>query len=163
MSMKFAAGCLLAGMCLVVDLVVGVGPARATYPGVNGRLAFGIDTGDGNFNVYTVKPDGEALRQLTTSPFLEICAAYSPNGKSIAYCRGEGASFEIWAMKANGKQQHQVTHTGGRMLSSWSMLRTAAGSSGSPPIPAWTGSRRGLRTARRLPSSATAPACSRCG
>jgi Tol biopolymer transport system component len=98
--------------CLAVTVVTGVGPAQASYPGVNGRLAFGL-IGE-NVDIYTIKPDGDALRRLTTDPGLDICPAYSPDGKSIAFCRFAGGGAEIWVMKANGQQQHQVTHLGGR-------------------------------------------------
>src|SRR6266545_2255207 len=116
MSRKLAVLSFFVGACLAVDLVAGVDPAQATYPGVNGRLAIGVTSADGNTDVYTVKPGGDAFRQLTTSPLFDACPAYSPDGKTIAFCRGAGARFEIWAMKANGMQQHQVTHTGGRVL-----------------------------------------------
>jgi Tol biopolymer transport system component len=103
---------MVAGACLVVDLVLGVGPAQATYPGINGRLAFGL-IGE-NVDIYTIKPDGHDLRRLTTDPGPDICPAYSPDGKSVAFCRFTATGAEIWAMKANGQQQHQITHLGGR-------------------------------------------------
>jgi dipeptidyl aminopeptidase/acylaminoacyl peptidase len=98
--------------CLAVTMVTGVGPAQASYQGVNGRLAFGV-IGE-NVDIYTIKPDGHDLRRLTTDPGLDICPAFSPDGKSIAFCRFAGGGAEIWVMKANGQQQHQVTHLGGR-------------------------------------------------
>lgn len=107
---------LFAGACLIAGLVTGVGPAQATYPGSNGRLAFGLNTGDGNVDVYSVKPNGNDLRRLTDAPGFDACTAYSADGKSIAFCSARSGSFEIWAMKANGMQQHQVTHTGGFLL-----------------------------------------------
>jgi TolB protein len=53
---------------------------------------------------------------LTTTPAFDACPAYSADGKQIAYCSNASGPFEIWAMKANGTDQHQVTHLGGRML-----------------------------------------------
>jgi Tol biopolymer transport system component len=91
--------------------------ARATYPGANGRLAFGMSVG-GNVDVYSVLPNGQDLRRLTTAPGFDACAAYSADGKGIAWCggilTGPGAgTIEIWKMKQNGKDQEQVTHMGG--------------------------------------------------
>ena len=63
-----------------------VRPAHATYPGDVGRLAFGMNVG-GNFNIYTVLQNGHDLRQLTTGPGFDACA-YSPDGRSIAFCSG---------------------------------------------------------------------------
>jgi len=102
--------------CLVVALTAGSAPALATYPGVNGRLAFGMSVEGGNVEIFSVLPNGHDLRQLTDLPGFNACANYSPDGRSIAWCARTGPSIsEIWAMKANGKDQHQVTHTGGFM------------------------------------------------
>jgi Tol biopolymer transport system component len=116
MRMRSCSAVLLTVMWLVMGLVTGVGSAWATYPGADGRLAFGLNPGDGNVDVYSVKPNGDALRRLTEAPSFDLCTAYSADGKSIAFCSARSGSFEIWAMKANGMQQHQVTHTGGFML-----------------------------------------------
>ena len=64
------------------------------------------------------RTDGTGFSQLTDLPGFNACPAYSPDGKSIAFCDsvvtgpGQGV-IEIWAMKANGKKRHQVTHLGG--------------------------------------------------
>jgi Tol biopolymer transport system component len=82
--------------------------ATATYPGAaNGRLAFGI-TVDGNTDVYSVLPNGEALHRLTDDPGFDACPAYSADGKWIAWC-GPGG---IWVMKQNGTRKRQLTTFG---------------------------------------------------
>jgi Tol biopolymer transport system component len=113
MRTRFCSAFLLTAMCVVVGLVTGVGSAQATYPGATGRLAFGIDPGDGNIDVHSVKPNGNALRQLTQAPAFDGCPAYSADGKSIAYCSARSGILEVWTMNANGTQQHQLTHTSG--------------------------------------------------
>ena len=90
---------------------------NATFPGrQDGRIAFGVRAADGSANIFSVLPDGKALRQLTTGPENHLCAAYSADGHQIAYCADVGGNFEIWTMKANGTQQTQVTHLGGNAL-----------------------------------------------
>lgn len=100
---------------LLVMLVAG--PATATYPGSDGRLAFAT-TVDGNVDVHSVMPDGKALRRLTHDPAFDACPAYSADGKHIAYCTDRAGTgvFDIWMMRANGKQQQAVTALGGRVL-----------------------------------------------
>ncbi len=94
----------------------GAHTARATYPGShNGRLAFGLRA-SGNMDIVTVLPNGRGLYRLTTAPSFDACAAYSPDGKQIAFCSNRSGNFEIWTMKANGTRQRQLTHTGGRLL-----------------------------------------------
>jgi Tol biopolymer transport system component len=96
-------------------LVAVTGPARATYPGSSGRLAFGVNLG-GNPDVYSVLPSGEALHQLTDDPAFDACAAYSADGTQIAYCSSQGdpaGQFDIWTMKQNGKGKQRLTRLGG--------------------------------------------------
>jgi len=98
-------------------LLAAAGPAGATYPGANGRLAFGITApGSVQPDVYSVRPGGEALRQLTDDPAFDACAAYSSDGKRIAYCSSVGdptGQFDIWTMKQNGKDNQRLTQLGG--------------------------------------------------
>jgi Tol biopolymer transport system component len=118
MSRKFVVLSFLAGACLIASLFTGASPAQATYPGINGRLAFGLDTGNGNVDIYSVAPNGNDLRRLTAAPSFDACTAYSPDGRSIAFCSGVFTGpgqgpVQIWAMQANGNKQHQITHFDG--------------------------------------------------
>ena len=106
---------LLAAMALAVALIQ---PVAATYPGsTNGRIAFGSDVG-GNIDLYSVLPNGTAPLRLTNHPDFDACPAWSADGKSLAWCHGiraRGGIIEIWTMKANGQDKHQLTQLGGRM------------------------------------------------
>ena len=104
----------VAAACALTTLAALSGSARATYPGAaNGRIAFGINI-NGNTDVYTARPDGQALRRLTTDPGFDACAAYSADGRRIAYCSGQGGGpVQVWTMKQNGTDKQQVTHMTG--------------------------------------------------
>jgi Tol biopolymer transport system component len=104
----------VAAVLALLALATVVGSARATYPGAtNGRIAFGINA-NGNTDVYTARPDGQGLRRLTTDPGFDACAAYSADGRRIAYCSGQGGGpVQIWTMKQNGTDKQQVTHMSG--------------------------------------------------
>src|ERR1041384_1551748 len=79
-----------AAVCALAALAALNGSARATYAGAtNGRIAFGINI-DGNTDVYTARPDGQALRRLTTDPGFDACAAYSADGRRLASCSRPG-------------------------------------------------------------------------
>jgi TolB protein len=103
-----------AAVCALAALAALNGSARATYAGeTNGRIAFGINI-NGNTDVYTARPDGQALRRLTTDPGFDACAAYSADGRRIAYCSGQGGGpVQVWTMKQNGTDKQQVTHMTG--------------------------------------------------
>jgi TolB protein len=104
-----------ASLAAFVSVVAGalVAPARATYPGDVGRLAFGMRDSANNAQIFTARPNGAGMHQLTTGSGFNACAAYSPDGKQIAFCSGRSGAFEIWAMKQNGQNLHQVTNLGG--------------------------------------------------
>jgi Tol biopolymer transport system component len=96
--------------------LLSVSTTMAAYPGsLNGRLAYGIRV-SGNVDIYSSLPNGDASRRLTTASGFDACPAYSADGKQIAYCSDASGAFEIWVMKANGTDQHQVTNLGGRMV-----------------------------------------------
>jgi Tol biopolymer transport system component len=98
---------VIAGAILVAA-VCAAGTAHATYPGNNnGRVAFGM-TVEGNTDVYSVRPDGRALRRLTDDPGFDACPAYSADGESIAWC-GPGG---VWLMNQDGTEKRQVTTFG---------------------------------------------------
>src|SRR2546423_8086216 len=107
----------LAAVLALLALATLVGSARATYPGAtNGRLAFGIRI-NGNTDVYSARPDGQDLRRLTTDPGCDACAAYSADGRRIAYCSGQGGGpVQVWTMKQNGTDQQQVTNMSGAAI-----------------------------------------------
>ena len=86
----------------------------ATYPsGSNGRIAIGIRGAPGIANIFTVRPDGTGMRQLTTGSAFTICPAYSADGRTMAYCSNASGAFEIWTMRQDGTDQRQLTHLGG--------------------------------------------------
>ncbi len=103
----------------VVALAAFGGSARATYPGSsNGRLAFGINV-NGNTDIYTTRLHGQGLHRLTTDPGFDACAAYSADGRRIAWCSGAGdppGQFDVWTMKQNGNDKQRVTSFGGRAI-----------------------------------------------
>jgi TolB protein len=95
-------GCALAAV---------VGPsqtARASYPGASGRIAFGMADATGR-HIYTVRPDGHGLDQVTAGPYTDLCAAYSATGNNIAFCSNRSGNFEIWTMTASGHRLRQLT------------------------------------------------------
>src|SRR5260370_19968849 len=135
---------------------------EATYPGTNdGRLAVGMIVG-GNADIYSVLPNGNDLRRLTTDSSFDACSSYSPDGKEIAFCSTRSGVSEIWKMKQNGTQQEQVTHLGGNVTfpdfsPDGSMIAFAGSAGGSNPG-VWIGD-NGRRGATRLAAGAARAVC----
>lgn len=109
MIKKLTSAMLAATAASVVGLIAF--PAQASYPGLNGRVAFGMSDSTGR-HIYSVLPNGAGLRQLTSGPYKDACPAYSADGKRIAFCSNRTGSFEIWAMTQHGGFPHQLTNLG---------------------------------------------------
>ena len=88
----------LIGGALILAALALAAPAQAS------RIAFIRDN-----NVFTMKPDGSAVRQLTSLPADTGAAfdAWSPDGRQIVFDRfPPDAPAQIWVMNADGSAQH---------------------------------------------------------
>jgi hypothetical protein len=107
------AGALVAGVLVAVGLlmlVVEAGPAEATFPGKNGKIAYsGFDGND--FEIYTISPGGGGKSRVTNNDKDDGLPSYSPNGKKIAYAGYDGNDDEIYTINAKGGGGRvQLTH-----------------------------------------------------
>src|SRR5918999_725879 len=100
-----AAAGLLATVGLVVVLYAQ--PAEANFPGKPGKIAYsGLDAPNGDYEIYTIDPNGGGKKQLTDNSLDDREPAYSPSGKKIAYS-GRDAPFpngdyEIYTINSGG-------------------------------------------------------------
>ena len=90
-----------AGAALAVGGLVA--PAVATFKGPNGRLVYQRDVGE-HEQLFTVKPDGGGVRQLTDFPDSDATdAAWSPDSTKIAFWRAWGPNKgRVYTMNADG-------------------------------------------------------------
>jgi Tol biopolymer transport system component len=82
----------------VLGFVASGGPAQATYPGRNGSIAFMMDVGSG-FQLYTVRPNGHNLRQITALEGDAVVPDWSRDGRRIVFeydhPNGNGCSIDL--------------------------------------------------------------------
>jgi Tol biopolymer transport system component len=107
-------GPLLGFVCLGLLAGLVAGPAQATFPGGNGRIAYTWSVGGEGFEegpsprlvgVVSVRPDGGGRRLVArrgTRP------RYSPDGRRIAFLR----SHHLWVARADGSGARQVSPSG---------------------------------------------------
>jgi Tol biopolymer transport system component len=110
---------LLPLFCLSLSLGA-VSAAGATPQGPNGRIAFALNGGSGDGELYSVNADGSALRRLTWSPQVEQAPSWSPDGTRIAYESFLGGNSHIWVMNADGSGQTELTSGTQNMDPAWS-------------------------------------------
>jgi Tol biopolymer transport system component len=83
-------------------LISTVGTAFATFPGRNGLIAFQAQT-DSGFQIFTVRPNGKDLQQITFLSGDAVAAAWSPDGRRIVFQHdAPGACSNVAIMNANG-------------------------------------------------------------
>jgi len=92
--------------------LVAAAPAVATFPGRNGKLVFQRPAGE-QIDLYTIRP-GHRARRLLHAPVIEEEAAWSPDGRRIAFARSARGGFptEIWIAGASGGSLRRVTRFG---------------------------------------------------
>jgi Tol biopolymer transport system component len=77
-----------------------------------------------NFDIFSIRLDGSGKQQLTSDPVEEVFPAVSPDGRKVAYERGNFrfSDSEIWIMNADGTGQRRIADTPGttQMRPTWS-------------------------------------------
>src|SRR5919107_3009426 len=107
--------CSWRGGLLVAGLLSSVKPARATFPGDNGRIAFSSNRAPAtSFQIYSVASTGREadLNPVTTQlAGIDGNPSYSPDGNKIAFQRSVGgANSNIWTISSTGGQNaNQIT------------------------------------------------------
>jgi Tol biopolymer transport system component len=89
-------------------LVEGAGPAKAAFPGQNGRIAF-TSLRDGNYEIYSMKADGTEQTNLTRNSVDDMHPAVSPDGKKIAYSSFRNGNGEVYESSYLGLTQTNLT------------------------------------------------------
>ena len=102
----------LAGALLVVAGIAATSPpAWASFPGLNGQLAYQA-TGGARPSVFTIQPFLESIdeeKQLTLDDATSTQAAWSADGRRIAFVTDRDGNPEIYVMNADGTDQTRLT------------------------------------------------------
>ncbi|MGH2968504.1 MAG: hypothetical protein ACRDK0_05505 [Solirubrobacteraceae bacterium] len=107
--------CAPAVVCAAM-LATGASPALGAFPGENGKIAFASDRRGGDFDIWTMNPDGSGLTNLTASPKADDFApSWRADGRKIAFnsdrvsrTNPEG-DHEIFVIRADGSGKTQIT------------------------------------------------------
>ncbi len=94
------------------------GSARATHPGDNGRIAFLAADDDGNFDIFSVEPDGSDRVQVTDFDVGIEDPDWSADGERIIFGTFNDSpsgcfSGDLWVVNADGSGLIQITNTPG--------------------------------------------------
>jgi Tol biopolymer transport system component len=91
----------LAPLAAAALMLAAAPSALATFPGRNGLIAFYSDT-DAGAQIFTVRPNGLDLRQITHVDGDAVRPDWSPNGRRIVFELDTADSFNVAIMNADG-------------------------------------------------------------
>jgi Tol biopolymer transport system component len=77
-------------------------PAAATTPGHNGKIAFSAVVADGSAQIFTVRPDGRGLHQITHADGDSVTPDWSPDGRRLAFEFDSPTVCGMQLMRADG-------------------------------------------------------------
>jgi Tol biopolymer transport system component len=89
-------------VALIVVLVLWeAGPAKAAFPGTNGKITFTRDPADANNEIYVMDADGDPETRLTNNlQVFDSNPTFSPNGTKIAFDSFRDFNDNIYMMDA---------------------------------------------------------------
>jgi TolB protein len=93
---------------------IGKGPGNAGAPAYSpdGKLiAYDYRRpGYANRELYVMRPDGTGVRQLTHFGYVSALAAWSPDGKTLAFMSNvNGGTYQVYTIRRDGTHVQQVT------------------------------------------------------
>ena len=66
-----------------------------------GLIAF-YSNRDGNYKIYSIRPDGSDLKRLTFDPASDQTPAWSPDGRRLAFTSERSGGGDLYVMDADG-------------------------------------------------------------
>ena len=108
-------------------LVFGLVAAGVTTQGsgagaqdLEGLIAF-YSNRDGNYEIYSIRPDGSDLKRLTFDPASDQTPAWSPDGRRLAFRSERSGGGNLYVMDADGGSLRRLTMgPGDDSQSAWS-------------------------------------------
>jgi len=97
----------LAVSAAVLILALSGSTAWATFPGANGRIAYGRTPSGGPYTIHSVVPSGRDDKRLGPGSM----PSWSPNGHRLAFIRSVNGQGEVYSMAADGTDARRLTHT----------------------------------------------------
>ena len=92
-----------------LGLVMAAGAARSAEPAAAGLIVFSSSR-SGPWHIWTVKPDGSDLREVTKGPAdqHDVDPVFSPDGKSILFASTRGGTTGVWRMALDGSKPERI-------------------------------------------------------
>ncbi|MBA3425617.1 MAG: PD40 domain-containing protein [Rubrobacter sp.] len=117
-KMKALAAGLLTAAMMAASLLAPTPAEASAFPGANGKIVFtssrttgtGVNNPEGDFEIFTMNPDGTGLKQLTKNKASDVAPSYSSDGKKIVFASVRTGNFETFTMNSDGTGQTNLTN-----------------------------------------------------
>lgn len=76
-----------------------------------GLTDFSAGPESGDYDIWTVNPDGSGPTNVTSHPGVDADAAWSPDGTTIAFNSNRSGNYDIYVMDADGGSLKQLTRS----------------------------------------------------
>jgi Tol biopolymer transport system component len=104
---------VLVGLLAAVASILSVAPgARSTTPGTNGLVVYGQEVAPDHYQLFTIKPDGSARRQITHGASVAVNPDWAPNGRTIVFGLEKANTAGIAVVAAGGGKPRVLTPKG---------------------------------------------------
>jgi Tol biopolymer transport system component len=86
-------------------------PAKATFPGTSGAIAFtsNRDGGTDANNIFRMNVDGFGQTRLTETTGKNMQPAWSTDGSKIAFINSQNGVYDVYRMRADGSDETPLT------------------------------------------------------
>lgn len=78
-----------------------------------GMLVFDATVENGNFDLYSIDPDGGAVTRLTTDPAADRYPRFSHDGSQLLFASRRSGDWQVWRRPLEGGAAEQITQDGG--------------------------------------------------
>ena len=121
MSTRKKAGLVFGALAMVASgMAVSTSPARAAFPGINGKIACSSNR-TGNFEVFLFNPDAteSGVTNVTNDPGSDSRPRWRSDGRKIAFESNRAGGTNIFIADADGSNVQQLTFTGDASSPAW--------------------------------------------
>jgi Tol biopolymer transport system component len=111
---------LRVALLAVAATLLPAAPTHASFPGQNGKIAFASNR-DGNWEIYSMNPDGSDQTNLTNNPATDWEPTWSRDDTKIAFVSSRGGgNSRLFVMDADGSNVRQILFDSAQLHPSWS-------------------------------------------
>jgi TolB protein len=73
------------------------------------KIVYVAESNSGEWDVYTLNPDGSGVERLTETGHRKLTPQWSPDGRRIAFIKAVGEGHSIWVMNSDGRNLKRLT------------------------------------------------------